>query len=947
MSDRQRKEKLQEFVDWFKKHIKGYERGEGQLFFNQLLQSFGNAGILEVGAALEERVKKRKGTTGFADFVWKPRVIIELKERGTPLHKHYEQAFEYWLTLVPNRPRFMALCNFDEFWIYDLNTQLNDPVHILKTDNLANDWGALAFLLPKEEKPIFNNNNVEVTEAAAKIVGSMYFSLSKRKVDPAKAQRFVLQLVIALFSEDVGLIPKYTLHKILGEAVRNPVTQKELKSLFEAMATASGSKKPAKYKEIPYFNGGIFNEVDTVELNFKEIDMLYEASKQDWSKVRPSIFGSIFEASMDPKERHGHGIHYTSELDIQKIVNPTIVRPFRERIKKAKSKKDLSEILKDLRQFRVLDPACGSGNFLYISFRELRRLEVEVMALLAEKEKTSQMKMALVSPKNFYGIDTNGFGLELAKVALSIGRKLSADEFGVPDNILPFENLDENFINKDALFIQWPTTDAIIGNPPFQSKNKMQEELGRAYLNKLRDAYPKISGYADYCVYWFRKAHEVIKSGGRIGLVGTNTIRQNQSRESGLDYIVENGGVITEAVGTQVWSGDAAVHVSIVNWMKGKEAGKFRLYLQRGDHLESPWDVYELPKIPSTLSPKTDVTTALQIACNANSPVCFQGQTHGHKGFLLTPDEAASFEKKQKALNEVIYPFLIGDELVGNIGGKPKRFVIDFGDRSINEAMRFKALFSRIEEKVLPFREAKAKDEAKKNKEVLDKNPKAKVNKHSAVALKRWWLLRWSKMEMIEVISQVPRYIACARVTKRQIFEFVSSNIHPNDKVQIFALPDDYSFGIISSGLHWIWFVEKCTTLKGDFNYNAASVWNTFPWPQEPTIKQVRDVAAAAVQLRSLRRKIMAENKWSLRSLYRTIDLPGDNPLKTAHENLDKAVCAAYGFTFGSDYLSSLLALNRSVVAAEKVGKSVQEPGLPKCIKDPKPFISKDCIEAE
>ncbi|MEK7691196.1 MAG: type IIL restriction-modification enzyme MmeI, partial [Bdellovibrionota bacterium] len=155
--DDQRQKRFEDFLVWFKANITGKERAQGQIFFDRLLQAFGNGGVLEAGAVCENPVKKKSGNTGFADLVWKPRVIIELKERGTNLKKHYSQAEEYWMHLVPNRPQFMVLCNFDEFWIYDLNTQLNDPVHTLRTENIAKDWGGLGFLFPTAEKPIFTN----------------------------------------------------------------------------------------------------------------------------------------------------------------------------------------------------------------------------------------------------------------------------------------------------------------------------------------------------------------------------------------------------------------------------------------------------------------------------------------------------------------------------------------------------------------------------------------------------------------------------------------------------------------------------------------------------------------------------------------------------------------------------------------------------------------------
>jgi len=643
----ERIKKLQDFVEWFKTHIKGYEKGEGQIFFNKLVQAFGNTGILEVGARCEEQVKKRKGTTGFADFVWRPRVVIELKERGVKLEKHYEQAFEYWLTLVPNRPKYMVLCNFDEFWVYDLNTQINDPVHKLKTVDLGKDWGALAFLFPKEETPVFNNNNVEVTVEAAKTIGSMFFSMTGRKVDQEIAQRFVLQIVVALFAEDVGLIPKYTLNRILTDAAKNPVFQKEMTDLFVAMSTESKQKKPKKFSEIPYFNGGIFNHVDAIELSFDEIILLAEASKQDWSKVRPSIFGSIFEASMDPNKRHDLGAHFTSEIDIQKIVFPTIVKPIRYKIESAKTKKEMAKVLQEIRDFKVLDPACGSGNFLYIAFRELRRLEVEVMELIQDKEKTKQISLSMVSPHNFYGIDVNKFGLELAKVAMCIGRKLCADEFKVQDEILPFENLDENFLNDDALFCKWPEADAIVGNPPFLGGRNIRRDRGDNYTDKLYAKFPDVAGQPDYCVFWFRLAQQ--SSANLIGLVGTNSISQGQTRLASLDYILKNKSEIQYAISTQVWSGDANVHVSIVCWSKNSNTNKKLL------------DGFEVDCIPATLKNEINVTSAKIFQNNKN--LSFQSCELGGKGFVLNQTQASSFYRSNIKNKEIVKQMIDGRSL--------------------------------------------------------------------------------------------------------------------------------------------------------------------------------------------------------------------------------------------------------------------------------------------
>ena len=198
---------------------------------------------------------------------------------------------------------------------------------------------------------------------------------------------------------------------------------------------------------------------------------------------------------------------------------------------------------------------------------------------------------------------------------------------------------------------------------------------------------------------------------------------------------------------------------------------------------------------------------------------------------------------------------------------------------------------------------------------------------------------------MLEKISLIPRYVACARVTKRPIFEFVSSSIHPNDALQVFPVSDDYSFGILQSDIHWQWFNQRCSTLKRDFRYTSDTVFDSFPFPQNPKLSQVKKVAIAAVKLRELRQQIMIENKWSLRKLYRTLELPGKNRLRTAHEELDKAVRQAYGMEKTEDVLKFLLELNFEVADREAKNLPVIAPGLPPCVTDASEFITDDCVK--
>jgi hypothetical protein len=260
------------------------------------------------------------------------------------------------------------------------------------------------------------------------------------------------------------------------------------------------------------------------------------------------------------------------------------------------------------------------------------------------------------------------------------------------------------------------------------------------------------------------------------------------------------------------------------------------------------------------------------------------------------------------------------------------------------EAQRFKDLFDRVQRTVLPTREKAALEEAEKNKNALAANPKAKQAKDHAMALQSWWQLFRSRGDMLRAIGRLPRYIVCGRVTKRPIFEFIDPRIHPNDALQVFPFADDYSFGILQSETHWSWFIGRCSTLKSDFRYTSNTVFDSFPWPQAPSRQAIRRVADAAVALRAKRDELRIRHHLSFRELYRSLEIPGDHPLKSAHAALDDAVRAAYGMTKEDDVLAFLLKLNGQVTSAEAEGKPVQGPGLPNIISDAADYITSDCL---
>lgn len=549
-----------------------------------------------------------------------------------------------------------------------------------------------------------------------------------------------------------------------------------------------------------------------------------------------------------------------------------------------------------------------------------------------------------VSTKQFYGIDINSFAIEIARVTLMIAKELSIKEAFDHQETLPLDNLDDNIICADALFTEWPQVDAIIGNPPFQARSKMLSEFGREYLNRLWAAYPEMNKYADFCTYWFYKAHKHLKKNCYAGLVGTDTIRQNNSRESSLDYIQKNGGTIFNAYSSIDWSGEASVFVSIVSWKKGEYGKSKELYLTNS---KNEIERYLLSSINTSLSLAIDVTGALKLNCNTEPKKVTKGQKHGHPGFLLSKNDAKKILAETKKYKEILHSYLTGDEMISNLNSQPSRFVIDFTGKDILESSAYKTLFKIIEAKVLPKRKDDADNEIEENKQLLLKNPNARTSKSYQQYYASWWQLIGKREDMLEHFIHVKRYIVCSEVSLRPIFEFLSTEIRPNATLNVFMFDDYYSFGIIQSNLHWLWCINKCSTLGGTYRYTFDSVWDTFPWPQKPTEAQIKKVAEAAKDLHTKRTATLKKYNMSLRDLYRLLEQPGKNPIKDLHETLDKAVMEAYGFSEKQDLLSQLLALNLQVAEQEKRGGKVQPPGLPEWVKHKDQYVTEDCVRFE
>ncbi len=886
-------EPLQDFVN-FHSTLKGDEKSESQIFLDRFFQAFHHKGAIEAGAVYEQRVKKgsAKGKTGFADLVWKrPEsngkggVLIEMKKRGEDLNKHYSQAFQYWTYLVPDRPRYVVLCNFDEFWIYDFNLQVDTPVDTVAIADLPSRSSAFRFMeIAVNTTPVFRNNQVEVTINTAKRLGELYRLLKARAAKDGFTelivQKFILQCVLAMFAEDRGLLPDDLFIACVQDCINGASSYDLLGGLFQEM-NHKGITPAGRYKGVDYFNGGLFTEIHAIDLERNELEILDTAARENWGKIRPAIFGSIFEATSDSKERHARGMHFTSEVDIMKIVVPTITRYWEEKIEATNTIADLNSLQLELQAYRVLDPACGSGNFLYLAYQELKRIEVMLLAKLASRQKSQQVQMGLVTPNQFFGMDINPFAVELARVTLMIARKVAIDKHGLFEPALPLDTLDKNIVCQDALFSDWFKADAIIGNPPFLGGYRIRAELGDDYTEKVFAKFGDIKAQIDFASYWFRLAHEHIKGNGRAGLVATNSISQGKSRSVSLDYIVQNGGYIYDAISSQPWSGEASVHVSIVNWSKIKPLA---YYLNNEG----------TSVINSSLQSSIDVSNISKIQENLN--MVFVGVQPNAKGFIVTDEQVKLWVKDNPKNQEILKLFLDGSNLAQVPNGKPDRWIIDFDDLSLEEASNYTLPFNHIKKYVKPERDKNRRDTRRLN----------------------WWKFGENSPKMRRNIEGLSCYFLVPETSKWFIFMVSSHESLPSKSTKVVASDDFYVLGILTSKVHRLWVKAQSSTLEDRTRYTHSTCFETFPFPQNKTSPLVAKIRAAMQELHQYRTEQMESKQWGITKLYNEYFHEPASQLYKLHAKLDKLVMQIYGFSDSDDLLEKLLHLNQAIAAQEK-----------------------------
>lgn len=869
----------------------GSEKAEAQTYLNELFECYGS-NRQTAGALFEDF----KSSAGFMDLHWPGTLIVEMKKPGIKVETARDQIQRYWLESSDEKAdipaaRFVIICNFKEFEIWEPGRFPSKPRLTVPLSDLPDKYDSLLFLVDTTLDPVFAEHHRAMTKEAAKHIATLYMSLADRSAAPIdEIQRFVLQSVWCLFAEDLGMVDGYPLQTIVKRLLKspNPKSAMEIGFMFRVLNQKGNQNRTGELHGTRYVNGSLFSEPAEVDLTLDELRMLDQAAEFDWRQVDPTIFGSLMEGVLGDDRRAELGAHYTHEADIMKIVTPTIIRPWRERIEAISSVSGGVDLLDDLCAFKVLDPSCGCGNFLYVAYRELRGLEQELKEKIAATAYSTGIPapagiLAFYPLNNLYGIDIEGIAVLIARLTLWMGQRQMIDRYGPAEDPLPLVDMS-SIRRADALAAEWPEVDAIIGNPPFLGASLLRRSLGDEYLKWLKKRFGV--GIKDLCVYWFRKAQDQLKPGQRAGLVGTNSISQNLGRSASLEYVLANGGVITDAISSQKWPGEAKVHVSLVNWVKTPDSAPTDFSL----------DGRPANSINASLRDE-DPNSWEPLPLLQNRSRCFEGPSPKAKGLILDEAAAKRLLQADPANSDVVRPYLTASDITDSPSQTPSRWAIDFGLRSLEKCLGYKAPLDIVRRNVKPERE---KNNRKSYRE-------------------KWWIFAEPRTAMRRELSGMTRFAAVAGHAKRLVVIWCDPWTLASNATNVFAFADDYSMGILLSKTHDAWAWQRSSTLETRLRYTPTSVFETFPWPHPASSTQRDAIAELSRKVIERRQEICEAENFGLTRLYNLMDDGAYNDLKKLHKQLDEAVAVCYGWPKSSaqnasEIVRRLNQLNKEII---------------------------------
>ena len=890
MTDKEQRTAAKNFADYWKD--KGYEKGESQPFWLSLLREV--LGVEKPETIIRFEDKVMLDHTSFIDgIISSTHVLIEQKSADKNLRKAIKQSDGSYLTPFQQakrysaelpyseRPRWIVTCNFREFLIYNMENPQAEPESILLND-LPKECYRLKFLVDTGSESV--RKEMEISIKAGELVGILYDEILKQYKDPAaestlkSLNMLCVRLVFCLYAEDSGLFGEHMkFHNyIKGFAIKD--VRRAIIDLFKVLDTKPEERDPYMDETLasfPYVNGGLFadEDIEIPQFNEKIVQLLLRNASEnfDWSEISPTIFGAVFESTLNPETRRSGGMHYTSIENIHKVIDPLFLDDLRDelaqikmiQVDKTRTRK-LEEYRKKLSTITFLDPACGSGNFLTETYLSLRRLENEALKLIHN----GQMVLGLddlikVSIGQFYGIEINDFAVTVAKTALWIAEsqmmKETEEIVNMTLDFLPLKSY-ANIIEGNALRLDWESVvskdklNYIMGNPPFHGFTFMtanQKEDMQMLFSDVKNL--------DFVCAWYKKASDYI-CGTRIevAFVSTNSIVQGETVSRFWQFM--NSDIINFAYRTFIWDSEAAakahVHCVIIGFAKFNRNEK---YIYDGDYKKKAKNInYYL------------VDGANIIVESRNKPLCNVPQMiYGNKpadgGALIIEDyDYKKFVESAPAAKKFIKPLLGATEY---INGK-KRWCLWLVGASPEEIRKIPVIMERVQQ----------------CKIAREKSIAAGIRKFAATPTLFAQRTQPTDKDFIivpRVSSQNRKYIPIG---------FIKAGTIVTDRVQIIPDATLYDFGVVISNIHMAWMRATCMRLKSDYSYSKDIVYNNFPWPT-PTEEQKTKIEQTAQEILDAR-ALYPDS--SLADLYDELTMPVE--LRRAHQHNDKAVMQAYGF---------------------------------------------------
>ena len=902
MTEKQQRDAARAFASYWGEH--GDEKQDTQRFWMDLLQNV--LGVENPSQFIEFEVPVMLSHTSFIDgFIPSTRVLIEQKSEDIDLKKGsrqsdgsmltpFQQARRYAGYLPHNQnPRWIVVCNFREFQIHDMNRP-NDEPELLKLEELETQFHRLHFLVDTGDTSI--KKEMEISLQAGDIVGVLYDALLEKYKDPTDPETLkslnalCVRLVFCLYAEDAGIFgARGMFHDYLKRHVTD--ARRALIDLFKVLDTKEEDRDPYMDEDLaafPYVNGGLFADESVVipRLDESIVDLiLHKASEDfDWSEISPTIFGAVFESTLNPETRRAGGMHYTSIENIHKVIDPLFLDGLKREFSEIAA---IGEIKARNRKFRAfqaklaglkfLDPACGSGNFLTETYLSLRRLENDILRQLTDQVMFGGVQkedLIQVSIGQFYGIEINDFAVTVARTALWIAEsqmmKETEDVVHMSLDFLPLRSY-ANITEGNALRLDWESVvpkhqlSYIMGNPPFvgyslQSKEQKKDILS-IYVNEKGKPY-KTAGKIDYVAGWYFKASQLIQGTNiRIAFVSTNSITQGEQVAGVWKPLYDRFGIhIDFAYRTFRWDSEANlkahVHCVIVGFSVAPNNAEKRIYSEEHFQMAENINAYLMD------APTVFIESRSKSLCEV--PEMLYGNKPTDGGFLfLTNDEYQDVQKREPEILKYIRRVYGASEFINN---KP-RFCIWLVGVSPAEVRKSKFIMERVES-VRKFRLASTKAATRKSAEMPT----------------LFQEVRHPNSDYIIVpchSSETRKYIPLG---------FVSPEIIVNNAVQIIPNATTYHFGVLTSNVHMAWMRAVCGRIKSDYRYSKDIVYNNFPWPT-PTEEQktkIEQTAQGILDARAL------YTDCSLADLYDEVTMPVE--LRRAHQANDKAVMAAYGF---------------------------------------------------